>query len=179
MNFDIVNDIYITCGLGLNKYLAAELDELGYEITSENSAGLVVEGSLVDAMLLNLHLRSALNIFYQLDEFECTHGDQLYELVKEQPWENIIPAGSYFSVTSRVETKSITNSMYPNLRVKDAVVDRINDSKGERPDCGPDKHRIVLYLYWKDKQASLYLNTSGRKISDRGYRKMPHKGALT
>lgn len=178
MNFDIVNDIYITCGLGLNKYLAAELDALGYEITSETNTALVVEGSLIDAMLLNLHLRSALNVFYQLDEFECTHGDQLYGLVKELPWENIIPTNSYFSVTSRVETRSVTNTMYPNLRVKDAVVDRINDCKGERPDCGSDRHRIVLYLFWKDKHAALYLNTSGKKISDRGYRKMPHKAPL-
>ncbi len=178
MKFDIVNDIFITCGLGMNKYLADELEELGFDISNESNTGITVEGTLFDCMLLNLHLRSALNVFYQIDEFDCRHADELYRTVKELPWENIIPSSSYFCVTSRVDTKSITNSMFPNLRVKDAIVDRINDIKYERPDSGPDRHRIVIYLFWKDSTASLYINTSGKKISDRGYRKIPHKAPL-
>ena len=178
MNFDITNEIFITCGIGLNKYLIGELEELGFDILKETGTGVTVEGTLYDTMLLNLYLRSALNVFYLIDEFECNGCEQLYRLTKELPWENMIPASSYFSVTSRVDHRSVTNTMYPNLKIKDAVVDRIFDKLSERPDSGPDRHKIVLYLFWKDNVASLYLNTSGRKISDRGYRRIPHKAPL-
>ncbi len=162
----------------MSKYLAAELQTLGYEIINEHNSGITVEGTLFDTMLLNLHLRSAINVFYQLDSFECKGCEQLYHLVKDIPWDVIIPRSGYFCVTSRVDNKTVKNLMYPNLKIKDAVVDRMYDKWGERPDSGPDRHRIVLYLFWKDNEAALYLNTSGQKLSDRGYRRIPHKAPL-
>ncbi|MCF7958751.1 MAG: class I SAM-dependent RNA methyltransferase, partial [Phycisphaerae bacterium] len=47
-----------------------------------------------------------------------------------------------------------------------------------RPDSGPDKTRLVVHLYWKASRATLYLNTSGVKISDRSYRRMPYKAPM-
>jgi putative N6-adenine-specific DNA methylase len=37
---------------------------------------------------------------------------------------------------------------------------------------------VVVNLFWKNGKAWLYLNTSGVKLSDRNYRKMPHKAPL-
>jgi putative N6-adenine-specific DNA methylase len=68
--------------------------------------------------------------------------------------------------------------MFPSLKVKDAIVDRILQKTGKRPNSGPDRHRLVFQLFWKKDRCWLYLNTSGRKISDRSYRKMPHKAPL-
>jgi len=68
--------------------------------------------------------------------------------------------------------------MYPNLKVKDAIVDRIIKKKGRRPDSGPDRNSVVVNLFWKNDRAWIYLNTSGVKLSDRNYRKMPHKAPL-
>ena len=44
---------------------------------------------------------------------------------------------------------------------------------GSRPDSGSDRSRIVIYLSWKGEKAWVYLNTNGRRLADRGYRKMP------
>jgi putative N6-adenine-specific DNA methylase len=68
--------------------------------------------------------------------------------------------------------------MYSNLKVKDAIVDRIAEKTGSRPDSGKDKNKVVVQYYWKDDHCWLYLNTSGRKLSDRNYRKIPHKAPL-
>jgi len=64
------------------------------------------------------------------------------------------------------------------VKVKDAIVDRINRKVGSRPDSGPDRNSAVVNLFWKDDKAWIYLNTSGVKLSDRNYRKMPHKAPL-
>jgi putative N6-adenine-specific DNA methylase len=129
-------------------------------------------------MKLNYLLRTAYCVLYLLREFRCGSAGALYKQIGNIPWENIINPTSYFCVVSNVDTWTINNTMYPNLKVKDAIVDRISRKTGYRPDSGPDRNKIVVNLFWKDHRAWIYLNTSGVKLSDRNYRKMPHKAPL-
>ncbi|MBL7107093.1 MAG: class I SAM-dependent RNA methyltransferase [Phycisphaerae bacterium] len=171
-------NILVTCGPGLKDYLIAELEELGFEIVSSHTGGVVTRGSFVDCMKLSLHLRTAYSVLYLLKEFRCGNSETLYKQVNALPWENIIDAEEYLCVLSRVDTYSINNSMYPSLKVKDAIVDRIHKKTGSRPDSGSDRNKAVVNLFWKKDKAWIYLNTSGLKLSDRNYRKMPFKAPL-
>ncbi|MCH9023004.1 MAG: class I SAM-dependent RNA methyltransferase, partial [Planctomycetes bacterium] len=138
----------------------------------------VTRGSLIDCMTLNLYLRTANNVLYLLREFRCGSGEALYKQAGQIAWENILTPDEYVCVLSKVDTYSVNNSMYPNLKVKDAIVDRIQRKTGSRPDSGPQRHGLVVNLFWKKDKAWIYLNTSGVKISDRNYRKMPHTAPL-
>ena len=171
-------NILVTCGPGLKDYLQAELEGLGFEIVSSHTGAVVTRGSFIDCMKLNFCLRTAYNVLYLMKEFRCGSSGSLYKQVNKLPWENIIAPEEYLCVLSRVDTWSINNSMYPSLKVKDAIVDRINKKTGSRPDSGPDRNKAVVNLFWKDDRAWLYLNTSGVKLSDRNYRKMPHVAPL-
>ncbi|MBI5096806.1 MAG: class I SAM-dependent RNA methyltransferase, partial [Nitrospirae bacterium] len=64
-------------------------------------------------------------------------------------------------------------SLFANVKCKDAIVDRIKEKCGQRPDSGPEKDRVVVNLYWKNEDCSLYLDTSGEPLSRRNYRKIP------
>jgi putative N6-adenine-specific DNA methylase len=68
--------------------------------------------------------------------------------------------------------------MYPNLKIKDAIVDRILEKTGSRPDSGKERTHVVVQAYWKDRRCWIYLNTSGQKVSDRNYRKLPFSAPL-
>ncbi len=171
-------NILVTCGPGLKEYLQAELEGLGFEIVSSHLGSVVTRGSFIDCMKLNFCLRTAYNVLYLLKEFRCGSSESLYKQINRLPWENIIAPEEYLCVLSRVDTWSINNSMYPSLKVKDAIVDRIYKKTGSRPDSGPDRNKVVVNLFWKDHRAWIYLNTSGVKLSDRNYRKMPHKAPL-
>jgi putative N6-adenine-specific DNA methylase len=94
------------------------------------------------------------------------------------PWEDIIPVDEHISIVSRVDNPTINNSMFPNLKLKDAIVDRIMKKVHRRPDSGPQRTNIVINLYWKADRAWLYLNTSGNKLADRGYRRIPYKAPM-
>ena len=170
--------ILITCSAGLVDYIRQEIKALGYEGGDYHKTGLELQGDLCDAMRLNLHLRTAYNVLFLLKQFKCYCPDELYRNVKDLPWEDIISPAEYLSVVGRINTKYVKNSMYANLKVKDAVVDRIAEKTGSRPDSGKDKDKVVVQFYWKDNFCRLYLNTSGFKLSDRGYRRMPHKAPL-
>ena len=170
--------ILITCSAGLVDYVRQEVEALGCQAGDYHKTGLEVEGDQYDAMRLNLHLRTAYNVLYMLRQFECYSPDELYRNVKDVSWEDIISPAEYLSVVGRINTAHVKNSMYANLKVKDAIVDRIAEATGSRPNSGKDRDKVVVQFYWKDNFCRLYLNTSGQKLSDRGYRKMPHKAPL-
>ena len=171
-------NILVTCAPGLGGYLQAELEGLRFEIVNAHSGGITTRGSFIDCMKLNLHLRTAYNVLYLLKEFRCGSGEALYKQISNLPWEKMIESQEYLCVLSRVDTFSVDNSMYPSLKVKDAIVDRIYRKTGARPNSGKERNGAVVNLFWKDDNAWIYLNTSGVKLSDRNYRKMPHKAPL-
>jgi putative N6-adenine-specific DNA methylase len=85
----------------------------------------------------------------------------------------VIDPEGFLSVTSNVRNETITNSMFPNMRLKDAICDKLVEQNGKRPDAGSSTEGMVVNLHWVDNKARIYLNMTGRKLSDRGYRKMP------
>ena len=178
MNPKEKSTILITCSVGLVDYVRREVEDLGYRSGDSHKTGLEVEGDLYDTMRLNLYLRTAHNVLFLLKQFKCDGPEELYRNVKDLPWEDIISPKEYLSVVGKVNTALVGNSMYANLKVKDAIVDRISDKTGSRPNSGKDKNKVVVQFYWKNDHCWLYLNTSGQKLSDRSYRKMPHKAPL-
>jgi len=168
----------VTCGPGLKDYLQAEIEALGFEIIGTHSGGILTRGSFVDCMKLNFSLRTAYNVLYLLRQFRCGTTEALYKQISTVPWEKIIDPKEHLCVLSQVDTWTVNNSMYPNVKVKDAIVDRINRKTGSRPDSGRDRNSVVVNLFWTNDKAWIYLNTSGVKLSDRNYRKMPHKAPL-
>ena len=173
MNTTDRNTIMVTCAKGLSGILRGEIEALGFSVNSAHETGAQITGDLYDCMKLNLHLRTAFNVLYLLKHFDCRTPDQLYKHTAALPWEEIISPEEYLCVIGRIETPTIENTMFANLKIKDAIVDRIMQKEDARPDSGKERDNVVVQAYWKNEKCWIYLNTSGRKISDRNYRKMP------
>jgi putative N6-adenine-specific DNA methylase len=170
------NRILVTCPKGVVPYLKTEIEALGFPILHEIDTGVSTEGTLADTMHLNLHLRTAQRVLYQLQIFKVVSPGALYTGVYALPWETILfdsGPSAYLCVTSVVENETITDTRYANLKVKDAIVDRMRDKTGLRPDAGPEKDRAVVHVYWRNDLAMVYLDTSGDRLSLRGYRRIP------
>ncbi len=170
--------IRITCAPGLVNYLRCEVEGLGYTVSSSRPTGIEIKASMHDAMRLNLFLRTAFNVLVLIDKFKCANPDELYKRVRALPWEEIISPDEYLSVVSSVNTPSINDWRFASLKVKDAIVDRVSAAVGSRPNSGPERENLVVQLYWNGDNAQLFLNTSGRKLADRNYRKMPYKAPM-
>ena len=170
------NRILATCPKGAAFCLRAEIEALGFPVLNEIDTACQTEGTLADTMLLNLHLRTAQRVLYQLQMFKVITPAALYEGIKAIPWETLLydsGPDAYVCVTSVVENPQITDTRFANLKTKDAIVDRIREKTGLRPDSGPAKDRAVIHLYWRNDQAMVYIDTSGERLSRRGYRKIP------
>jgi putative N6-adenine-specific DNA methylase len=131
-----------------------------------------------DAIKLNLFLRTGQRVLFLLEEFNAKGPDELYKKIRRISWEDTIPKDGYLCVTSSVETPTIRDSRFANLKCKDAIVDRMNEKCGRRPDSGPKRDRTVVHLYWKDEECQVYLDTSGEPLSRRGYRKIPLRAPM-
>jgi len=165
--------ILITCAKGITPFLREELILLRFPVLSETIAGIATEGTIEDTLRLNLMLRTGHRVLFLLKEFAARDAEALYAAVLQIAWEEHIAADGYLCVTSSVDNPSIRDSRYANVKCKDAIVDRIKEKYGQRPDSGPDQDRSVVNLYWKDDRCSLYFDTSGEPLSRRGYRKIP------
>ncbi len=167
------NKILITCAKGITPYLKEELLKLGFHVISETIAGIETEGTMDDTLRLNLLLRTGHRVLFLIRKFRARDAGDLYHAISDIEWEEYIDADEYLCVMSSVDNPAISTSLFANLKCKDAIVDRIRKKYGRRPDSGSGKHGVVVNLYWKDEDCSIYLDTSGEPLSRRSYRKIP------
>jgi len=168
----------ITCAKGITPFLKEEVFSLGLPILSEGIADIETEGTMEDAIKLNLFLRTGHRVLFLLEEFNAKKPDELYKKMWRINWEDTIPEEGYLCVTSSVETPTIKDSRFANLKCKDAIVDRIKEKCSCRPDSGPKRDSTVIHLYWKDERCQIYVDTSGEPLSRRGYRRIPLRAPM-
>lgn len=176
--FNTASKVIITCNKRLSPYLQEEVTALGYEIKRAFNTGVELHASINECIRLNLNLRTASQVLYELGSFRANDPKELYDALVKIEWENIIPFDGYFTVTSNVHNETITTPLFANVKVKDAIVDRIKDKKGVRPDTGPDAHKCVIHLHWMEDRAEIFLDTSGETLAKHGYRKHPGKAPM-
>jgi putative N6-adenine-specific DNA methylase len=170
--------IIVTCSKRLAPFLEKELMELGYLPAKVFPTGVELRGTVNDCISLNLTLRCASQVLYGLREMAAKDPEELYERLSAIPWEDLIPSDGYFSVTSNVNTPSVNNELFVNVRVKDAIVDRIRKQTGSRPNSGSELNQAVVHLYWKEDRASVFIDTAGETLAKHGYRKIPGKAPM-
>ncbi len=170
--------IVITCAKGVPPFLSEEILRLGFPVVSEGLSMVETEGTLEDAMKLNLHIRTGQRVLILINEFKAEDPVELYKKISEVSWERYLPEDGYFSVTSAVDNPTIRDSRYANLKCKDAIVDRLSEKFGQRPDSGPERGHAVVHLHWQKRRCRLFLDTSGEPLSRRGYRRISLKAPM-
>lgn len=176
--FNTPNKTIITCNKRLSPYLQQEIRQLGFDIKRGFGTRVELWATVNDCIKLNLNLHCASQVLYSLKAFQASDPDELYHTLVAIPWEELIAFDGYVSVTSNVNNPTISTPLFANLKVKDAIADRIKSKKGLRPNSGPDLHKTVVHLYWQDDQAEIFLDTSGETLAKHGYRKHPGKAPM-
>ncbi|MDO3629117.1 class I SAM-dependent RNA methyltransferase [Mucilaginibacter sp. BT774] len=176
--FHTESKIIVTCNKRLSPYLQSEIEALGFTPVRVFQTGVELKGTVNDCIALNLNLRCASQVLYLLESFTAANPQQLYEQLVTIEWEKLIDFTGYFSVTSNVNNEHITTPLFANVKVKDAIVDRIKDKKGIRPNSGPEQNKTVVHLYWQDDRAEVFLDTSGETLAKHSYRKIPGKAPM-
>jgi putative N6-adenine-specific DNA methylase len=176
--FHTENKIIITCNKRLSSYLQQEVEALGYKPVRVFQTGVELLGTVTDTIALNLNLRCASQVLYLIKSFNAVDPQELYDELVKIEWEKLIDFTGYFSVSSNVNNEHILTPLYANVKVKDAIADRIKSVKGLRPNSGAEVNKTLVHLYWQDNEADIFLDTSGETLAKHSYRKIPGKAPM-
>ncbi|GAB2703621.1 THUMP domain-containing protein [Mucilaginibacter koreensis] len=176
--FHTKSKIIITCNKRLSPHLQQEIEALGFKPDRVFSTGVELTGTVNNCIALNLNLRCASQVLYSLKTFTAADPEELYKQLVTIEWEQLIDFSGYFSITSNVNNEYIRTPLFANVKVKDAIVDRIKSVKGIRPNSGPEQNKTVIHLYWQDDKAEVFADTSGETLAKHSYRKLPGKAPM-
>ena len=176
--FHTERKIIITCNNRLSPYLQQEVEALGFKPVRVFKTGIELLGTVTDCIALNLNLRCASQVLYLIKSFNAEDPKELYDELVTIEWEQLIDFSGYFSVTSTVNNEHILTPLFANVKVKDAIADRIKSVKGLRPNSGAESNKTVVHLYWQDNEADIFLDTSGETLAKHSYRKIPGKAPM-
>jgi len=176
--FHTESKIVITCNKRLSPYLQQEVESLGFTRTRVFQTGVELKGTITDTIALNLNLRCASQVLYLLKSFKADDPAQLYNELVTIEWEKLIDFAGYFSVSSNVNNEHILTPLFANVKVKDAIADRIKSIKGIRPNSGAEANKTLIHLYWQDSDADIFIDTSGETLAKHSYRKIPGKAPM-
>ncbi|HRF27520.1 MAG TPA: THUMP domain-containing protein [Ferruginibacter sp.] len=154
--FAIKSRIIVTCSNRMSPFVEQEIRDAGLNIEQVFKTGVALEGNMQDCILLNLRLRSAGQVLFSIRHFFAEDANELYNAIRQIPWEDLIEGDGYFSVTSHVRNDSISNQLFANVKVKDAIVDRFRDRTGARPNSGPALDQAVVHLHWVGRDAEIF-----------------------
>ncbi|WP_186431243.1 class I SAM-dependent RNA methyltransferase [Clostridium sp. BSD9I1] len=166
-----------TSTFGLEKVVAAELKELGYDNLTIENGKVTFEGDEMDIVTCNMWLRTAERVLIKMAEFKAESFEELFQGTKEVEWGDIIPITGFMHVTG----KSVKSKLYsvPDCQsiVKKAVVESMK--RKYRMDTFPEsgaEYKIEVAIL-KDI-VTLTIDTSGPGLHKRGYRELAGEAPL-
>jgi len=170
--------LVINCQPGISPVLKSEIESLGYKPLSVDNTGVSIEGGWEEVMNLNFNLRTGSRVLWTIRSFDAKNPNELYNEAKKTPWNKLIPKDGFVSIHSFVKNDYIRDTSFANLKLKDAIVDQMTETTGERPNSGKEKDRTVIFMFWYESKCTIYFDTSGETIAKHGYRKMPFKAPM-
>lgn len=172
-------DLLVPCHFGLEAVLKREIYDLGYEITKVEDGRVTFEGDEEAVCRANIFLRTAERVMIQVGRFKATTFEELFQGIKNLPWEEYIPEDGKFWVkkASSINSKLFSPSDIQSI-AKKAMVERMKQNYHKewfKEDGASYPVRIFLL---KD-EVTVALDTSGDSLHKRGYRTMTSKAPLT
>jgi putative N6-adenine-specific DNA methylase len=161
---------FATCAKGTEGALRRELVALRLPRVRGDRGGVAFEGDLEAGMRACLHARTAMRVLLELGRFPAPDQEALYEGTRALPWEDWLTVRTTLAVEASVSSSAITHSGYAALKVKDAVVDRLRDRLGARPDVDPKDPDFRIVLHLARGEATVSLDLAGEPLHKRGLR---------
>lgn len=165
-------ELIATTAFGLEAVAKREIIDLGYEIISVEDGKITYMADERGIVRSNLWLRTPDRILMKIAEFKALEFEDLFQMVKGYPWEELIPIDGKFTVIgSSVKSKLHSVPACQSI-VKKAVVERLKEfySVEHFEETGAEYTIKVSML--KDR-ATITVDTSGTALHKRGYRINP------
>ena len=155
---------------GAEEIAAAELERLGIQGAVVAKGGVAFTTDRAGLYRANLWLRTASRVLVRLAEFPCATPEELYAGVHAIAWPELITPAMTLAVDCTLRDSALTHSKFVALKTKDAVVDRIREARGSRPNVDPASPDVRINVHLAKNRCTVSLDSSGAPLDRRGYR---------
>ena len=114
--------------------------------------------------------RTAIRILEPLGRFAVDSPEMLYRAIASIDWAEHLQPTQTLRVDAVVYDSFVNHSLYAAQVVKDAVVDRLREVHGSRPDVRLHGASLRLALHLVGSTATLFRDAAGQSLHQRGWR---------
>lgn len=161
---------FATCPKGTADLLAAELTTFGAVNLAERAGGVAFRGTLATAYRACLWSRIANRVLLIIARFPASDADELYAGATAIDWSAHLTSDGTLAVDAVTHHPTLAHSHYLAQRIKDAVVDRLRDQTGVRPNVDTVAPDLRINAYLDRSHAQLAIDLAGTSLHQRGYR---------
>ena len=158
------------CPRGLEALLAEDVAAAGGQAVKPVPGGVEFAGDRECCYRLNLESRIATRILWRLGESAYATEDDVYRFALGIDWPKHFDVERTLRIYVTAQRSPLKSLEFVTLRVKDAVCDRFRDATGQRPSVDTRSPDVRIHLFLTDRQATLYLDTSGEPLWQRGHK---------
>ena len=155
---------------GFEEILAKELLQLGAMDIEKGVRSVSFVGDKGFMYKANLALRTAIKILKPIKSFRVSDEDDLYKQVYKIDWVSLLPENGTLAVDATVNSSQFTHSKFIALKTKDAIVDKIRDVKGTRPNIDLRFPSLKINVHIDKQLCTISLDSSGESLHQRGYK---------
>ncbi|MCK8136652.1 bifunctional 23S rRNA (guanine(2069)-N(7))-methyltransferase RlmK/23S rRNA (guanine(2445)-N(2))-methyltransferase RlmL [Pseudoalteromonas sp. 2CM28B] len=165
--------------IGIENLLVDELTELGAVVSKQTVGSVRFEADSTLAQKVCLSTRYATRVLMLIEEKEGVNDkDSLYKFARFQPWQEWFGPTQTFAVDFNGTNDSLKNTQFSGLVIKDAIVDYFNDLYEQRPNVDKQDANVRVVARLNRHGVALYIDYSGPRLSERGYRQGQGKAPI-
>ncbi|MEO2279292.1 bifunctional 23S rRNA (guanine(2069)-N(7))-methyltransferase RlmK/23S rRNA (guanine(2445)-N(2))-methyltransferase RlmL [Pseudoalteromonas pernae] len=165
--------------IGIEQLLQQELSDLGAEVNKQRVGAVEFSADSLTAQKICLCSRLATRVMMVLQQgSEIEDKEALYRFARFQPWQDFFGPDQSFAVEFNGTNRLLKNSQFGGLVIKDAVCDYFNDLYERRPNVSKETPDVRIIAKLNRDKLTLYIDYSGPRLSQRGYRAAQGKAPL-
>lgn len=165
--------------IGIENLLVDELTDIGATVTKQTVGSVRFDADTTLAQKVCLMSRFATRVLMLIEEKEGVNNkESLYNFARSQPWQEWFGPTQTFAVDFNGTNDSLKNTQFSGLVIKDAIVDYFNDLFEQRPNVDKQDANVRVVARLSRQGVAMYIDYSGPRLSERGYREGQGKAPI-
>ena len=166
----ILETFFATVPRGLEGLLTEDLLAAGARECAATHGGVEFVADWAIVYALNLRNRLAGRILWRVGKARYQNEEDVYRAVNRLPWPELFDRDLSMRVFVTARASPLKSLDFITLRIKDAVCDKFRSSTGVRPNVDTREPDVRIHAYFERERMSIYLDTTGAPLWQRGHR---------
>ena len=161
---------FAPCPRGLEPLLQEDMTAIGASDVKIVPGGVSFVGSWETCYRANLESRIATRVLWRQGSGSYGNETDIYRLAYDVAWPRLFDVSRTIRIYVTAQRSPLKSLEFITLKVKDAICDRFRADGGSRPSVDTKNPDVRIHLFLNEREATLYVDTSGEPLYQRGHK---------